>query len=109
LLLKRVELQTLKILLPLAIAVFGMAFHYTVYMGQEYDNTLKILRFVFIDQLPTAEKLSSPGVESKYFYIFLISRLSKCFVCVASKLFLLKEQAYRKGLMVIKTQELKKM
>jgi hypothetical protein len=30
--------------------------------------------------------------------IFVIARLSKCFVCVASKLFILKDQAYLKAL-----------
>ena len=107
-LLKRTELLSLKILLPLAISVFGMAFHYTVYLDKESDDTLKILKFTFVDTLPKGSTILTPGVESKYFYVFLISRLSKCFVCVASKLFLLKEQAYRKSLMVIKAQELKK-
>ena len=79
-----------------------MAFHYTVYLGKEDDDTLKILKFVFVDTLPKTDKLLSPGVDKKYFYVFLISRLSKCFVCVASKLYLLKEQAYRKSLMVVK-------
>jgi hypothetical protein len=60
-------------------------------MGPEYDNTLKILRFIFVDTLPKGQTLVSPNVETKYFYIFLISRLSKCFVCVASKLYLFKE------------------
>lgn len=108
LLLKRTELQTPKILLPLALSVFGMVFHYTVYMGKEADNTLNILRFAFVDKLPSTSSLKTPGLESKYFYVFLITRLSKCFVCVASKLFLLKEQAYRKGLLVFKYQELKR-
>lgn len=40
--------------------------------------------------------------------MFLIARLSKCFVCVASKLFLLKEQAYRKALRIIEYQELRR-
>ena len=108
LLLRRTELHSLRVLLPLAISVFGMAFHYTVYLGKESDDTLKILKFTFVDTLPKGSTILTPGVESKYFYVFLISRLSKCFVCVASKLFLLKEQAYRKSLMVVKAQELKK-
>jgi len=109
LLLKRTELQTFKILLPLALAVFGMGFHYTVYMGSESDTTLNILKFNFTAQRPAKLAVLTPSVESKYFYIFLITRLSKCFVCIGSKLFLLKEQAYRKALTVIKNQERKKV
>lgn len=85
-----------------------MGFHYTVYMGKEEDDTLNILKFVFVDTLPSTSKLLTPDVQSKYFYVFLISRLSKCFVNVASKLYLLKEQAYRKGLKVVRAQEVKK-
>ena len=77
-LLKRTELLSLKILLPLAISVFGMAFHYTVYLDKESDDTLKILKFTFVDTLPKGSTILTPGVESKYFYVFLISRLRMC-------------------------------
>lgn len=47
-------------------------------------------------------RLNFPSYEYRYFYMFFIARLSKCFVCVCSKLFILKEQARRKAMMLVK-------
>lgn len=40
--------------------------------------------------------------------MFFIARLSKCFVTVASKAFIFKEQAYRKALAAVKQATRKK-
>ena len=107
-LLKRPDLMTYKVLIPISIAFFGLAFHDTLSVGTQTDGTLKFLSFVFVDFLPTSQRNAAPTYESVYFYLFLIARASKCFVCVASKLFQLKEQAYRKALRVIKDSEVRK-
>jgi hypothetical protein len=76
---------------------------------ENVEAPLTILKFTFAATLPTADQLYTPNVDNKFFYVFLITRLSKCFVSVASKMYLLKEQAYRKALMVVKAQEMKKL
>lgn len=101
-LLKRPDLMTFKTFIPLLIALFGLAFHDTIKLSTQKDGSLTFLLFQFTDILPAAEAPKAPTYESVYFYLFFIARLSKCFVCVASKLFLLKEQAYRKSLRIIK-------
>ncbi len=101
-LLKRPDLMTFKTFIPLLISLFGLAFHDTIQLSTQKDGTLTFLLFNFVDILPAATAPKAPTYDSVYFYLYLIARLSKCFVCVASKLFLLKEQAYRKSLRIIK-------
>jgi hypothetical protein len=107
-LLKRPDLMNYKILIPISIALFGLAFHDTISVSTLSNSDMNFLSFTFVDTLPSAQMNPAPTYSSVYFYLFLIARLSKCFVCVASKLFLLKEQAYRKALRVIKDSEVRK-
>jgi hypothetical protein len=92
--LRRVELQTFKIILPLALCLFGLAFHETATFTTLPGSTSGILTVQFSPSLITKGSL----YQSRYYYIYLVSRLSKCFVTVASKSYLLKEQASRKCL-----------
>lgn len=106
---KREELKTGKILLPIALAIFGLGLHNTgVVKKALYANSqIEVLTINFSTAVPST--LQVPAYTSKYLYIFLIARLSKCFVCVASKAFTFKEMAYRKGLMVAKAATLKRL
>lgn len=99
-LLGRKDLKTPKILIPILIAIFGYGFHETIYVSSQ--GTLSILSFTFTKSMPVGLRVLFPTYESKFFYLYFIARLSKCFVCVASKLFILKEQARRKALMLVK-------
>jgi len=72
------------------------------------DESLTFLGFTFVATLPASQANQAPAYDTVYFYLFLIARLSKCFVCVASKLFLLKEQARRKALRILMHSEIHK-
>lgn len=108
--LRRAELHTFKLLKPIAIAIFGIGFHNTAYM-KNLGGSVLILNIEFSPIIPTLTNLIkiTPEYSTNYFYIFLISRLSKCFVSVASKAFLLKEQAYRKTYKAYKNSLRKKI
>ena len=90
--------MTIKVTFPIILCIFGLGFHDTASISNSSNMNFLTVTFA----------ASTPNYTSKFFYMFYISRLSKCFLCVASKAFLLKEQAYRKALKCVRASAMKK-
>lgn len=75
--------MTFKVIGPIVLAIFTYIIIDYGLLEESDGSNIIMLNFNF----------DNDDFETKYFLIFLISRISKCFVTVAIKLYLIKNQA----------------